>query len=426
MKGVKGFIPWKEGELGIVALMAVNVFILLSTYYLLKVVREPLILVGGGAEVKSYASAGQAVLLLAVVPGFGLLASKVNRIRLLVSMQTLFAGCLIAFYFLAKADVPIGVAFYLWLGIFSVLVVSNFWSFATDLFTQEQGKRLFGLIGIGASVGAVAGAVLPELIHSYVGTYELMLIAAGGLALSALLYVTTDRLDIRHHPEHEHKRRPTHADEAIGKEGGFQLVLTDRYLRYVAAMIVIGTVVNSNGEYIIGKLVSAAGDHAPNKGDYIEQFYSQYYTIVNFAGLAIQGLVVTKVMGVVGVRRALFIMPLIVLGSWTTFLAAAMLQVLRVTKTAENSIDYSLNNTLKQALFLPTTREVKYKAKAAIDTFFVRSADVVSAGFVFVFVQTLGGGLHVMAAINIGLTIGWLVLARNTGKQFDELTAKPA
>ncbi|HEY0251245.1 MAG TPA: hypothetical protein VGC41_06940, partial [Kofleriaceae bacterium] len=98
MKGVRGFIPWKAGELGIVALMAVNVFVLLSCYYLLKVVREPLILLGGGAELKSYASAGQAILLIGVVPAFGLLASRMNRIALLVSVQMFFAGCLVTFY----------------------------------------------------------------------------------------------------------------------------------------------------------------------------------------------------------------------------------------------------------------------------------------------------------------------------------------
>ncbi|HEY0250121.1 MAG TPA: Npt1/Npt2 family nucleotide transporter, partial [Kofleriaceae bacterium] len=300
----------------------------------------------------------------------------------------------------------------------------NFWSFATDLFTEEQGKRLFGLIGVGGSLGAVAGAVLPELVHSAVGTYALMLIAAGGLVLSAGIYVVVDRLDVRHHPEHQIVARPAHADQAIGKEGGFKLVLTHRYLRYVAAMIVIGTVINSNGEYVIGKLVTAAGKATGHPGDYIESFYSTYYTIVNFASLAIQSFVVTKVLGVVGIRRALFIMPLIVLGSWVSFIAFATLQVLRVTKTSENSIDYSLNNTLKQALFLPTSREMKYKAKAAIDTFFVRGADVLSAILVFLFIELAGLGVHTMAAINIALSAGWIVIAARTGGLFDKQSAE--
>ena len=126
--------PIRRGEGVTTLLMMINVFVLLSCYYVLKVVREPLILLGGGgAELKAYASAGQTLLLLAVVPAFGFLASRVNRMRLLTIVQGCFAGCLLAFYVLARAHAPIGLAFYLWLGIFNVVVVSNFWSFATDV-----------------------------------------------------------------------------------------------------------------------------------------------------------------------------------------------------------------------------------------------------------------------------------------------------
>lgn len=412
VKQLKSFIPSRRDELASTGLLALNIFVLLTCYYLLKVVREPLILAGGGAEVKSYTSAGQAGLLLLVVPGFGALAARMNRIVLLTTTQMFFAGCLVVFYFLARAEVPyIGVAFYLWLGIFSVLTVSNFWSFASDLFTPEQGKRLFGVIGVGGSLGATLGAFIPELVT---GTYGLMLVGAAGLVVSTLLYAVVDRRDIREHPEHRAPMRPAHADDPIGKQGGFGLVLKTKYLRYVALMVVIGTLVNSNGEFVIGSLV----DHQSK--EYIKDFYASYYTVVNIVGLAIQGLLVTRVLGVLGVRRALFIMPLVVLGSWTSFIAFASLQVLRVTKTAENSMDYSMNNTVKAALYLPTTREEKYKAKAAIDTFFVRGADVLSAGVVLLFSGLLGLGPHTFAGINIVLTIAWLWLAKQTGELFDQ------
>src|SRR5205807_1858430 len=121
------FAPVRRDEVATVVLLTINVFVLLTCYYVLKVVREPLILLGGGAELKAYASAGQTLLLLAVVPAFGALARKVDRVRLLTTVQLIAIGCLVAFYFLAQVKAPIGLAFYLWLGIFSVLVVSNFW-----------------------------------------------------------------------------------------------------------------------------------------------------------------------------------------------------------------------------------------------------------------------------------------------------------
>jgi AAA family ATP:ADP antiporter len=99
---------------------------------------------------------------------------------------------LLAFYVLAQVRAPIGLAFYLWLGIFNVLVVSNFWSFANDLYTEDQGKRLFAVIGVGASIGAIVGAFVPHLLHRLLGIHALMLVAASGLGLSIVLYRLVD------------------------------------------------------------------------------------------------------------------------------------------------------------------------------------------------------------------------------------------
>jgi AAA family ATP:ADP antiporter len=434
-RALRSLVPLEKGELMVAALMAFNVFTLLTTYYVLKVVREPLILLGGGAELKAYASAGQALLLLGVVPAFSWLAARTNRFGLLATIQTFFIGCLVAFYVLANAKAPIGLAFYLWVGIFNVLVVSNFWSFATDLYTPEQGKRLFGIIGLGGSVGAILGAYLPALLGNLLGVYELMLFAAVGLGLSTVIYWIIDRHARREREHGEVIVHPHIADATHTKEGGFKLVFEDRYLRLVAAMVVIGTIVNTTGEFVVGTLVEHSAKSAwwlalvdtkhlggplPDPGDAIEHFYAAYYTVVNFVSAAIQGLVVSKLLGVVGVRRTLFIMPFVVLGSWVAFLSFATLQTIRITKTTENSLDYSLNNTVRQALFLPTSRDVKYKAKAAIDSFFVRGADMLSGlGIVFVLAEVLHVGVHGFAIVNICLTIGWLFIARRTGQLYD-------
>ncbi len=162
-------VPVRRDEALTVTLLALNCFILLLCYYVLKVVREPLILLGGGAELKSYASAAQTLLLLGVVPAFGWLSGRVSRIRLMTTMQVIFIGCLVGFFLLARARAPIGLAFYIWLGIFNALVVSNFWSFANDLYNEAEGKRVFAVIGIGASIGAVAGAFLPQLLLPRLG-----------------------------------------------------------------------------------------------------------------------------------------------------------------------------------------------------------------------------------------------------------------
>jgi len=187
MRLLKAVAPVRRAEVVTVVLLSLNVFLLLTCYYVLKVVREPLILLGGGAELKSYASGGQTLLLLAVVPAFGWLQNRASRIRLMTTMQIIFMGCLVAFYFLYKAEAPIGLAFYLWLGIFNVLVVSNFWSYANDLYTDEEGKRLFAVIGVGASIGAILGAYVPHLLNDALGTDGLMMLAVIGLGASIVI-----------------------------------------------------------------------------------------------------------------------------------------------------------------------------------------------------------------------------------------------
>jgi AAA family ATP:ADP antiporter len=133
---------------------------------------------------------------------------------------------------------------------------------------------------------------------------------------------------------------------------------------------------------------------------------------------------VARILTWLGVRRALFIMPVIVMGGWLALSFAVSITLLRIAKTAENSLDYSLHNTLRHALFLPTSRERKYKAKAAIDTFFFRMGDVVAGlGIVFVLVEVLGLGVRAFAIMNVVLALCWIVLAARAGRLHDKLVA---
>jgi AAA family ATP:ADP antiporter len=124
------------------------VFVLMCGYYLLKTAREPLILLQWGAEAKLYAEAVQAVLLLAVVRGYSALARRVDRMRLLAVVYLFFASHMVVFALLARAGVHVGLAFFLWVGIFSYTTIAQFWAFAADIYTEEQGKRLFAVVCI--------------------------------------------------------------------------------------------------------------------------------------------------------------------------------------------------------------------------------------------------------------------------------------
>ena len=149
-----------RGEATSVLLMMLTMFLMLGGYYLLKTAREGFILSEGGAEVKSYSSAGQAVLLLFLVPAYGALASRVNRVQLVQWVTLFFASNLVLFLAALAGGLRVGIVFFLWVGIFNVMVIAQFWAFAADLYTEEQGKRLFPLIGIGSSLGAWVGSTL--------------------------------------------------------------------------------------------------------------------------------------------------------------------------------------------------------------------------------------------------------------------------
>src|SRR5262249_18500530 len=144
-----------------------------------KPVRESLILSGAGAEIKSYAGAAQAMLFLVLVPAYGAIASRVSRIRLINGVTAFFILNLAIFYVLGRQAVPIGVVFFLWVGLFNVMVVAQFWAFANDIYSQEQGKRLFAIVGIGSSLGAVFGAEVASLLFKPWGPFRLILISGG-------------------------------------------------------------------------------------------------------------------------------------------------------------------------------------------------------------------------------------------------------
>src|SRR5580765_2137785 len=155
------FADVRAGEGLTAVLMLVNIFLLLICYSVIKTVREPLILLGGGAEVRSYAAAGQALLLMGFVPLYSSFASRVGRVKLLVGVTVFFITCIELFASAVAAHVPfVGVAFFIWVGIFNVSLVAQFWSFANDLYKKEAGDRLFPIIAMGMTAGAPLGSLV--------------------------------------------------------------------------------------------------------------------------------------------------------------------------------------------------------------------------------------------------------------------------
>ncbi len=413
------FTEVKAGEAQRALLMTLNIFLILTAYLIAKVVREPLILSGGGAELKSYASAIQVVLLLGVVQVFGWLATILPRRKLINSVTLFFFGCIIVFYLMLVIIGPWnGIVYFLWVGIFSLVVIAQFWSFANDVYTPEQGKRLFVLLAFGASAGGVFGPMLAGLILDLVGVYNLLLVSAGVLLVSLVLtnYIISR---VESEPKADTPDKPVEEEPPMSKDGAMKVVFRNKYLLMIALLILVSNFVNTTGEYILGRgveeaaaeLAAAPGAAADADKAFIGKFYADFYTIVGSVGLLLQLLIVSRILKYFGVRFAIMALPIIALGTYVSMALFPILLVIRWGKTAENATDYSLNNTVRHILFLPTTREEKYKAKVAIDSFFVRAGDVLSAGLVFIGVTWLSFSISHFAVTCLALVAIWLVLA---------------
>ena len=415
------------GEAPKALLLALNIFLLLLAYYLIKPVRDAILLAGNEAAVKSYLGAAQAILFIFVVKAFSALASKRPRHILIAWVTLFFASNLLIFYALHLAGLalrPMGIAFFIWIGIFNYLIVAQFWGFANDLYTEEAGKRLFPLIAFGATFGAATGSRIAEWLIGPLGVYRMMLVSAAVLVVTVFLSVRVHHLEVRACAREaagctEERRRALKAqEEPLKKGGGFRLVFKSRYLLFIALLIGVYNFVNATGEYILSDVFRRAAQQAIQAGTAgglsLEQIigasFAKYQLTANLLALVIQLFLVSRIFKWIGVGGALFVLPLIALGGYGYIAFGASLLLVMWVKALENGTDYSLMNTTKAALFLITPREEKYKAKAAVDTFFVRGGDALAALSVFIGTTWLALPIERYAIINVVMVVVWLGL----------------
>jgi AAA family ATP:ADP antiporter len=393
-------------EAATAGMMTLSAFLLLTAYYLLKTVREPLILLQGGAEMKLYARAGQAVLMVGVVHAYGELARRVGRMKLLTIVFLFFISNLAVFTVLAKLDVPIGLPFFLWVGVFSYTVVAQFWGLAADIYNEEQGRRLFPIIGAGSSIGAVVGGLFARTLVPF-GPHVLMGTAVIVLLMCVALIVVIERRaqSVQVTPAE------THPDEPMAERSAWHLLARDRYLWFIAGMAIFLNWVNSSGEYLLDRALLVAATEAVAHGTsartFIGAFKAEYFVWYNSIGVGLQLFAVARILKVIGVRRALFCLPGFALVAYGSAFFFPVLAVMRIVKIGENALQYSLQDTTRHALFLVTSRVEKFVGKTTVDTIAVRVGAIMSGVTVFVGTR-LGWSIGTFAAINVALAVVWI------------------
>ncbi len=362
------FADVRAGE-GITALLlSSNIFLLLASYYIIKAIRDGLILGEFGANAKSYTSAGAVFLLAIVVPLYGKLADRLPRRRLINIVTMFFVASFIGFYGLWASGLNIGIVFYAWVAVFNVMIIAQFWSFANDVYTKPEGERLFPIVAFGQSLGAVVGA---SYVASMAGSLGIgMLLLTGAALLFAQVQVTNyvdrrerrlkeadlpkaettgmmtatgtmriediEKLLSRAQGEDVHlseadddagaaPRAPEEAPDEAKKGGGettgaFALVFRTRYLLMIGLLMMLLNLVNTTGEYILDRAMidaAVAVSGATEGAAFTQQITilkASFFGVVNVAGLLIQLFVVSRVVQFFGVGIGLMIRRIISLG----------------------------------------------------------------------------------------------------------------
>jgi AAA family ATP:ADP antiporter len=411
--------------------MFVNVFLLLCAYYFVKPLREGWLSVTdvlgfSPKELKAYSAFIQSLVLLPVVAWYGRLSDRMRR-GTLITRATLFCMFnLVIFFFWRPGGsfdaIPgSALAFYVWVSIFGLFVVAQFWAFAADIYTDERGRRLMPMIAIGATGGAAFGSLIvtPLIEGAEFGADVLLLAALAPLAASIALTRVVDSREGG--VSAKGPSEPGPSKPAVRPRGGLAMIATSRFLLVTAAITLLMNWVNTNGENLLfGVIDGTVKAEVAERGisdpaaiaaftkDGVAAFYGNFYTWVNAIALVLQALVASRLLKYGGFGAILLLLPVIALMSYAAMALVPVLIVIKMMKIAENSTDYSINNTARNVLWLPTTTEMKFKCKPAIDTVFVRLGDALAAATVW-----FGSNIIILSErdyfmFNVVLVLIWL------------------
>jgi AAA family ATP:ADP antiporter len=443
---LKIFGDVRPGESVTALILLLDILLLLASYYIIKVVREPLVLVSaekdlqillrsnlpewlrnilqiqGGPQLMAGAAACQALLLVGFIPLYSWLASRVKRLYFLIGVTAFFISNILLFYFLSLAKVPfLGFIFYVWVGIFNISMVAQFWSFANDIYSKNEGDRLFPIIAIGATAGAPIGSFIAERLKNW-PAFQTILLTAGMLVIFLLLSL------IVHFRETARKGRAVVAAkvEPMKKGGGFKYVFKNPYVLLLGFLILSLNMVNTSGQFILSDfiMIKARAISPDNMSPVVQGFYGNFQFWSSIIAFLLQALLVSRIVKYTGIKGVILILPIVAFGVYGLIGLGAGLAVVKWLKISENATDYSIMNTGKALLWLPTTREEKYKAKQTVDTFFVRFGDFAAAIIFIAGTTVLGLGVRRVAGFNLIIIAVWVLLTFLILKKHKKLVSR--
>jgi len=423
VRAVQRVVDVREEEAKALAWSCAYFFFALSSYYIIRPVRDAMGTAGGTRNLQ-WLFLGTMTAMLLVHPPFGALVAKLPRRKFVAYANRFFVSNLAIFYLLLRILpetrlVWVGRAFFIWAAVYNLFVISVFWSVMADSWSTPQGKRLFGFIGVGGTLGGIVGSLITSVLAEPVGVYNLLLISAVLLELStqAMLRVTatTTSFASASPAQREDKERVIGG----GVLAGIAHAAKSPYLLGICLYMLLYTF----GSTVLYFQQSGIAETAFSNSDLRTAFFARIDLAVNILTVLTQMFLTGRIVKLLGVAVTLTLLPaLSVLG----FLALAMFPLIGVLVTFQvlrRAGEYAVARPTRELLYIVVPREDKYKAKNLIDTFVYRAGDQLAA-WSMARLTAIGLAMAGTALVAAPLALGWLVIGWWLGRQ-QEKRARP-
>ena len=395
----------RPGEAPVLGWAWLYIFSVLSSYYIMRPIRDQMGVAGGVNNLQWLFTGTLVGMLLLNVP-YAYLVKTLPRTRFITITYRFFAANIllfaIALHFAdAEQTIWIGRAFFIWISIFNLFVVSVFWALIVDTFNSEQGKRLFGFIAAGATIGAITGSTITATFARHVPT-PLLLVGAIILIEAAVFSVRhlsrlSEALNAR---PHESPGSPVGGNVFAGITHPFR----SAYLANVSLFILLFAI---TATFLYFQQASLVRDNFHDRGAQTA-FFAQIDLAVNVITLVVQLFFTGRIVGILGVGLTLAILPALTLLGFGALAVLPAVSTLVVFQVLRRSSDYAIARPTREVLYTVAPREDRYKAKNFIDTVVYRGGDQVGA-WAYALIAMTGFGSALMATIAIGLAAVWLV-----------------
>jgi AAA family ATP:ADP antiporter len=386
-------------------------FCLLSSYYVLRPLREEMG-IASGVQHLQWLFSGTFAAMLAAVPIFGWVVARLPRRRFVPLVYRFFAANILVFFLLFTLDAgPVAVAraFYIWVSLFNLFVVSVFWSVMADLFTNEQGRRLFGFVAAGGSLGALVGPSLTASLAVPLGPINLLLIAVVLLELAVQCATALMR-----HASSPASAEARPMESAIGGSivAGFTEVLRSRYLAGICLYMLLFTSTSTFLYFEQATIIAGSfGDPAERT-----RLFALIDLAVGLLTLLTQLFATGRLIRRLGVAGALVAAPLLTAAGFAALAMAPTLALVIAFQALRRAGNFALSQPAREVLFTVIGREAKYKSKNFIDTAVYRGGDALS-GWTFAGLRGLGLDLASMALIAVPLALVWCATGLYLGRR---------